>query len=242
MQIRKLTFQYEKNGRKIFDDFNWTLDPEQVHFIIGGNGVGKTTFYELISGLLPFKTGEIDSQIDSKDILLQLQNVPMLKTMSGADLADLILGADGQFGSISLQSVSSRLPSSSQDKLAHLWATDYGQMSVGERRWLLIYYFSLLDRELYIFDEPTAGLDLQSAQEILRMIEKLSSERGKKVLLTTHQLSEMDSFENYTVSFFHDGKNYFTGSKKEFLKIKEGNSDNYIHLKNFLTTARKETN
>ncbi len=233
MKIKDLSFQYEKNGRKIFDDLNWELDPKQVHFILGGNGVGKTTFYEIITGLLRYE-GTIEQQIDPKDILLQLQGVPMLATMKGKDLAELLLGADGAFGLVSLETVKKNLNAYSYQKLVYLWEATYGNMSVGERRWLLIYLFSLLDRELYIFDEPTAGLDVQSAKEILEVIEKLSTEKKKKVLLTTHQLDEMDEFKNYTVTFLHNGKNYFTGTKEKFKKVQEKQTQDYLELVNFL--------
>lgn len=233
MKIKILDFQYEKNGRKIFDQLNWELDPEKVHFILGGNGVGKTTFYEIITGLLDYE-GIIENQINSKDILLQLQGVPMLPTMKGKDLADLLIGSDNGFGKITLERIQAYLPLNSHEKLAYLWDSTYGNMSVGERRWLSIYLFSLLDRELYIFDEPTAGLDVQSAKEILKIIENLSTKKGKKVLLTTHQLTEMDYFNDYTVTFLHKGKNYFTGSKSEFEAIKRTAPSEYEALTNFL--------
>lgn len=233
MKIKNLDFQYEKNGRKIFDQLNWELDPENVHFILGGNGVGKTTFYEIITGLLDYD-GVIENPIDPKDILLQLQGVPMLATMKGKDLADLLVGSDNGFGEITVERIQTHLPLNSHEKLAYLWDSTYGNMSVGERRWLSIYLFSLLDRELYIFDEPTAGLDVQSAKEILKIIENLSIENGKKVLLTTHQLTEMDYFDNYTVTFLHKGKNYFTGSKKEFELIKDTVPIEYEALVDFL--------
>lgn len=234
MKIKNLDFQYEKNGRKIFDQLNWELDPEKVHFILGGNGVGKTTFYEIITGLLDYE-GVIANRIDPKDILLQLQGVPMLATMKGKDLADLLVGSDNGFGEITLERIQAQLPLNSQEKLGYLWDSTYGNMSVGERRWLSIYLFSLLDRELYIFDEPTAGLDVQSAKEILKIIENLSTEKGKKVLLTTHQLTEMDYFDDYTVTFLHKGKNYFTGSKNEFEAIQRTAPSEYEALTNFLT-------
>lgn len=233
MKIKQLTFQYETQGRKIFDDFTWELDPQNVHFILGGNGVGKTTFYEIITGLLPYE-GEIQDKVKPKDILLQLQGVPMLKTMTGKEFAELLLGADGEFQSINLETLKTSLSPASHQKLEYLWHSKYGVMSVGERRWLLIYLLSLLDRKLYIFDEPTAGLDQQAAKEILEIIASLSTERQKKVLLTTHQLKELNYFDQYTVSFFYEGKNYYTGSKADFEQIQATHTTDYPALRNFL--------
>ena len=49
MKINNLSFAYAENGKEIFKDFNWELDNNNVHFIMGENGSGKTTFYEIIS-------------------------------------------------------------------------------------------------------------------------------------------------------------------------------------------------
>lgn len=234
MKITNLSFQYPKNKKIIFDNFNWELDDENVHFIIGENGSGKTTFYEIISGLLDYQ-GEVENKIDPKDILLQLQGVPMLKTLKGKDLAELFIGSDNGFGNIDIEKLKVNLPEDRYKKLDYLWGSTYGNMSVGERQWLLIYLFSLLDRELYIFDEPTAGLDIASAKEILQIIDRLSSERRKKVLLTTHRIEEMDYFDDYSVTFLHEGKNYFSGSKVEFERIIDSPSKESVFLTNFLS-------
>lgn len=215
VEIKNLKFRYTIKDEYIFNGLNWKLDEEHVHFIIGENGSGKTTLYEIIAGLLKYE-GEIINGIQPEKILLQLQGVPMLKTMKGKDLAELVLGAGGENTKISLEYIKSNFPITREDKLAYLWQATYGNMSIGERRWLLIYLFCLLERELYIFDEPTAGLDITSAYEILEMIVKLSTIKNKRVLLTTHRMEEMSYFDQYTVTVLKNGKNYFTGSKSAY--------------------------
>lgn len=227
MKLKDITFTYPKGNKKIFNQFNWELDTENVHFIIGKNGSGKTTFYEMIAGLLEYE-GEIEDRIDDKDILLQLQGVPMLKTIKGRDLAELYLGADGEMDDLTLERVKRELPEASHEKMAYLWEATYGNMSVGERRWLLIYLLSLLNRVLYIFDEPTAGLDVTSAREVLTIIEELSTKRKKKVLLTTHRMEEIEQFDSYSVTLLHEGKNAFTGKKTEFLEKINDTEDNLL--------------
>lgn len=54
MKIKNLTFKYPKGNKVLFDNFNWELDENNVHFIIGENGSGKTTFYEILAGLLEY--------------------------------------------------------------------------------------------------------------------------------------------------------------------------------------------
>lgn len=233
LKIKNLVFQYPKSKKVIFNDFNWELDDQNVHFIIGENGSGKTTFYEIISGLWDYQ-GKIKNKINPQDILLQLQGVLMLKTLKGKELAELFMGADGGVKKITLENIRMNLPKERYEKLEYLWEATYGNMSAGERRWLLIYLFSLLDRELYIFDEPTSGLDILSAKEILQIIGNLVTERKKKVLLTTHRIEEIDYFDDYSVTFLHEGKNYFTGSKMEFKELATSSTEENIILKRFL--------
>lgn len=215
MKINNLSFAYAENGKEIFKDFNWELDNNNVHFIMGENGSGKTTFYEIISGLLPYK-GTILNKIHPKNILFQLQHFPLLKEMRGKELVELIIGSDGKCSNISLKALTQNEPPKIKDKVTYLWHSVFGKMSVGERQWLIIYLFCKIDRELYIFDEPTAGLDLIAAKEILEMIQHLVTDKEKKVMLTTHRIEELNYFSDYTVTILKNGENYFTGSKETF--------------------------
>lgn len=98
----------------------------------------------------------------------------------------------------------------------HLWNTEYGNISVGERRWLLITSLCEIKRKLYIFDEPTSGVDPDSRIHIFRRLELLSTQEDTYVLLSSHNLHELQYIQ-YKLYLLHQGKIAFQGSYQEFL-------------------------
>lgn len=59
---------------------------------------------------------------------------------------------------------------------------------------VLTYGQCLLERNLYIFDEPTSGVDVDNTKIILNMIASLVKERHKQVIMTTHHLEQLSDF------------------------------------------------
>ena len=66
-----------------------------------------------------------------------------------------------------------------------------GQLSGGERQMVLTYGQCLLEKELYIFDEPTSGVDVTNSKVILKMIASLVQEREKLVIMTSHNIEQL---------------------------------------------------
>lgn len=78
-----------------------------------------------------------------------------------------------------------------REVLDKIWHVNMGQLSGGERQIILTYGQCLLDRELYVFDEPTSGVDVTNAKIIMKLINSLVQERQKLVILTTHNLEQL---------------------------------------------------
>ena len=70
--------------------------------------------------------------------------------------------------------------------------------------------------ELIILDEPTTGLDPQGIVDIRELIIKLSKEQGKTVILSSHQLSEIEMIANRMV-IINKGKSIIEGEVSELL-------------------------
>ena len=70
--------------------------------------------------------------------------------------------------------------------------------------------------DLIILDEPTTGLDPQGIVDIRELIQKLSKEQGKTVILSSHQLSEIEMIANRLV-IINKGKSIIEGNVDELL-------------------------
>lgn len=213
----------------IFDNLSFTIVTGEVNILLGRNGEGKTTLLDVISGLL--KTGAaIQEPVNQNDILYMIQGVPMLSTIRGKDLARLILVPAGHYhySQISAQFLENALEMdpSSLEKINYLWETQYGKMAPGERRWFITLLNCMVDKKMYLFDEPTAGIDSASALQIIRRINHLN-DNGKTILYVTHRIEELNQFSDFQLHLLRHGKIVYSASKMKWINQCEGNSGHF---------------
>ncbi|MCO7126233.1 ATP-binding cassette domain-containing protein [Sporolactobacillus shoreicorticis] len=208
MKIEHLNFKYKKGDRLVFDNLSFNLVQGKIHILLGRNGGGKSTLLDVLSGLLRVDA-VILNPIPKNEILYQIQGVPILSTIKGKHLAELILCASGQYKSRDLSpEMCSELFNDHREweKITYLWDQQYGKMSPGERRWLTIMLYCMLDKSLYLFDEPTAGVDPYSGMQIARFIRRLQEKKGKTVVYATHKIQDLNGFKDYRVLVLDEGK------------------------------------
>jgi ABC-2 type transport system ATP-binding protein len=224
MKIKNVTYRYKNSDRKVLDDLNITFEENKMNVILGLNGAGKTTLFDLISGTMERPEGFIGFP-NTKDILYQVQGVGFLTTLKGKDLARLIINTDYRSrNNKSMQEIFESNLNSSEIKLTRrIWEMKFGDMSPGERRWLIMNGLCSIDRTLYLFDEPTVGLDPTSRLSILKRLNRLAESEGKAVLYSTHILHELENI-SAKIYLLHEGSVKFSGTYEEFLR--EGNTDN----------------
>ncbi|PYZ99032.1 ABC transporter [Alteribacter lacisalsi] len=225
MELKQVSYSYPKSDRRVLDDLSFSLKPDKLNVIAGLNGAGKTTLFEVMTGMIK-SAGRIAGLPKQKNVLYQQQGVYFTHTLKGRDLVRLILHCDHsrRFRVRKNEPVlTSCMNEDERSKMTGLWGRPYGQMSVGERRWLLTFAMCHMERELYIFDEPTSGVDPQSRVHIMDRIGKLVQEAGKTVVISTHTLHELQFYDVHLV-LLHEGRAVFTGSYEQFLNA--GGSEN----------------
>ncbi|MFT8363876.1 MAG: ATP-binding cassette domain-containing protein [Sporolactobacillus sp.] len=231
MRINQLTFYYPKAKQPLFTNLNWQLAEGKVNVLIGPNGAGKTTLLDLISGSLHKKGSPvIDSSPDN--IVYQLQGVPMLSTMTGRHYIALLFGADGGHASATMDDVFPELTEEEREQLADLWTKEYGLMSPGERRWLMIQCYVHYERQLYLFDESTAGVDRRNARLILKRINDLAKTKHRTVIYTTHLANDISNFSSPQIFLLEQGTLQALGSLQE-CKARLTTDDRYPFLHDF---------
>ncbi len=167
--------------------------PGAVHGFLGPNGSGKTTAIRCLLGLIRPTGGDVRLfGVDSTTALHQVvdrvgaivENPKMFPNFSGRRNLSLLAKAKG-------------LPSGSVDRvletvgLADRSDDSFAGYSLGMKQRLAIAAALLKDPELLILDEPANGLDPAGIAEIRTLIRHLSAE-GKTVLVSSHQLSEIE--------------------------------------------------
>lgn len=217
MKLENINFKYKKQNELLLDNISLYLHPEKLNIIIGTNGAGKTTLLDVISGLHTLEA--FTPPFQSKEIVYQLQGIHLPPILKGKDLLRLILKSNAPL--IPFSALESQLINLLSDRerkmLERLQDVTFGDMSMGERTWLIIRCLTTLNRKLYIFDEPTAGVDPASRPLIIEALEQLASKKDTFVVMSTHILHEL-AHVNCEINFLHQGKIAFTGSYQSFLE------------------------
>src|SRR5947209_16612922 len=158
--------------------------------LLGPNGAGKTTTVEILEGLLPSTSGEVEllgrSWKSDGDSLRQRLGISLQET----NLADKLTVEE------TLELFRSFYASGPEvDELLELVSlTDkrnawYVKLSGGQKQRLAVACALVGNPEILFLDEPTTGLDPQSRRQLWGLIERFKAE-GRTVLLTTHYMDE----------------------------------------------------
>ena len=168
----------------VLNNLNFEISQGESMAIIGPNGAGKTILAKALIGALPY-TGEVHwapgttigyvpQKLDiERDIPLSLMD--FLRSRN-----DGFVRADTAKIKECLKLV--RLPE-------ELLKKPIGHLSGGQFQRALITFALIGEPKVFIFDEPTAGIDLPGEEEIYATIHRLQDERGFTVILISHDLS-----------------------------------------------------
>jgi ABC-2 type transport system ATP-binding protein len=158
--------------------------------LLGPNGAGKTTTVEILEGLLPPTSGEVELlgrtwQSDRKSLRqrlgISLQETNLADKLTVEETLQLFRSfyAAGPDVNDLLELVS----------LTDKRNTWYTKLSGGQKQRLAVACALAGNPEILFLDEPTTGLDPQSRRQLWGLIERFKSE-GRTVLLTTHYMDE----------------------------------------------------
>ena len=184
-------------GQQAVDDLTMTVDRESITGMIGPNGSGKTTTFNLITGLLKPDSGRVEFQ--GTDITgwkpYRIANEGLGRTFQQARVFDEMTLEEN------LQTVET--PSEDVDAAVDRWLSfveldDHrhhyaGNLSGGQQVLLGIARTLMLDPDLILLDEPFAGVNPGLVDDIAALLERLRTKAGKTVLIVDHEIEEISA-------------------------------------------------
>jgi ABC-2 type transport system ATP-binding protein len=209
-------------GRPALRDVSLSVRTGEVFGVLGPNGAGKTTTVRLLNGMLRPDAGSarvlgLDPATQGTDLRRQtgvLTETPSLyERLSAWDN----LAFFGRLYGLSEAELPRRIDTVLQT--LDLWDRRHdkaGTFSKGMKQRLAIARAILHDPKLLFLDEPTAGLDPGSADEVNRLIADLKA-RGHTVFLCTHRLIEAEKVCD-RFALFAQGRVLATGTKDELVR------------------------
>jgi len=205
-------------------DVSFTVNKGDVFGFLGPNGAGKSTTIRCLLSLIRLNAGTI--QMFGKSYATHRYEI-LSKIGSIIEKPDFYNYLSAQknleiFARISGATVSTK---EIHDMLEFVGLGGRGKdktkgFSHGMKQRLGIAQTLLHKPELIILDEPTTGLDPQGIIEIRNLILRLKNEQNKTILLSSHQLSEIELIANRMV-IITKGKSLVEGNVQELLNAQE---------------------
>jgi ABC-type Mn2+/Zn2+ transport system ATPase subunit len=183
---RGLTVRF---GREpALDDVSFEIPNSSTVALLGPNGAGKTTLFRAAIGLVKPSAGWIE--LGSRRVAFVPQRLDIEPSFP-VTVSDVVrMGRYGDLGWISRFARDDReLVASALAELGieHLEHRRFGNLSAGERQRTLLAQASAQDAEIFLLDEPFAGLDAPTHGALQRLLRGWR-DRGRTVLVATHDL------------------------------------------------------
>ena len=208
LEVKNLSKNY--NGFKAVKGINFSLEKGEVFGFLGPNGAGKTTTINMLTGLARPTSGSI--QIAGEDGIKNIKKVQQIIGIvpDESNLYDEMNGFDNLVFCASLYGLDKeKREKRAQDLLKQFGLADTGKKlfkaySKGMKRKLVIAAGIIHEPPILFLDEPTTGIDVETARQIRRLIQTLNA-NGTTIFLTTHYIEEAERL-CHRIGFIVEGK------------------------------------
>ena len=221
LETRDLTIRF--GGHVAVDKVSCAFRPGTLTAIVGPNGAGKTTYFNLISGQLAASGGSV--ALFGEDVTrlsapqrtkrgmgraFQLTNLfPRLTVLENVRLAVQARAGMGR-DLLSMWSRHGDLVRKAEAVLASVALADKRHATAaslphGDQRKLEVAILLALEPEVFMFDEPTAGMSVDEVPVILKLIEDIKRRADKTILLVEHKMDVVRSLADRII-VLHQGQ------------------------------------
>lgn len=206
VQVQQLRYHYSKRQKNILDVPHWQVKQGERVFLYGASGSGKTTFLNLLSGILLPRSGSVHilgqnlaamrgSRRDAFRaqhigvVFQQFNLIPYLTVLDNIRLAARFAGTDRHGVPAQAETLLARLqlPASVLQQRA-------SQLSVGQQQRVAIARALINQPQLLIADEPTSALDNNSRDRFIQLLQDVVQQQGSSLIFVSHDQSLAQHF------------------------------------------------
>lgn len=225
---------FSKEATKVefyaLNNVSFAVDSGEIVGVLGPNGAGKTTLLRIISGLMKPTSGQVVIKTKDKRVLSDpieiKKNIGYLSEntkLYGRFSIREILNILGKVYKMEDSEIENRI-----NEIFNLMnLQDFGdnrieKLSTGQKQRASIARCLIHNPDIYIFDEPTLGLDILSSETIINFM-KSEKKRGKSVIYSTQYMEEAE-FLCDRIVMIHKGKIIASGTPEKLKKETSTNS------------------
>lgn len=235
LQGKHITFSYPDSAKGKIDvlkDVSFKIKEHDFIGLIGTSGSGKTTLIKHLNGLLRAESGEI--LFNGENIYSKKYPISKLRKEVGLvfqypeqQLFGRTILKDVMYGPLNLGMNEEEAEKSAKESLELVGISkDYYQMSPmelsgGQKRCAAIAGVLAMQPKILVLDEPAAGLDPETKNEIFELLCRIREERNNAIVLVSHHMEDVAQFAN-RVWVMHEGKLAMDGTPEEvYARVEE---------------------
>lgn len=200
IEIKNLVMSYQKHI--VLEQVCLNIPKGSMMAIVGPNGAGKSTLLKGILGLLKPTSGEIQfNEIKKEDIAYVPQKSSVKWNFPITVFDTVLMGQYPYLGKIKFYTKKHKLIAKDALLKTNMWEYrnhHIQQLSGGQKQRVFLARALCQNPEIYILDEPLAGIDAKSEKEIIQYLQQLYSQ-GKTIICVHHDLNTLPLYFKSTL-------------------------------------------
>jgi manganese/zinc/iron transport system ATP- binding protein len=204
IDVEQLTVNYDKTP--VLWDISFSIPQGVLVGIIGPNGAGKSTLLKALLGVVKPLSGKVSFfRQPLKKVLKRVAYVPQRSSVDWdfpITVLDLVLM--GRYGKLGLfrrpRAADREAARAALNMVGMLSFADrqIGQLSGGQQQRIFIARALLQEAEIYLMDEPFAGVDIATEKAIVALLDQLKAQ-GKTVFVVHHDLNSVERYFDWVI-------------------------------------------
>ncbi|MBN2652618.1 MAG: ABC transporter ATP-binding protein [Spirochaetales bacterium] len=229
-KLTNINYSYPGNFPAL-KDINLEIFKQEKVALIGANGTGKSTLLTLLDALIFAQSGEfsafgktitekaLDKAVNQLEFrkrvgfVFQNPDVQLFCQTVKEDIlfGPLQLGIEKKIMLERFETIAEKL------RIKHLIDRSPNRLSIGEKKKVAIASVLIIEPEVLILDEPTAGLDPQTTRDIIDALER-ENQAGKTIIMATHDLHIVEEIADLVHVFGGEKSIIRSGDVAEIMK------------------------
>lgn len=207
IEFNDIHFGYLEN-KKILNGINFKINKGEMVSIVGKNGAGKSTISKIICGFYKPNSGSIyvnGEDISSLSIKKRAEHIGLVMQNPNQMISKSMIYDEVALGLIARNIPEHEIQKRVEEVLKICGLYEFrnwpiSALSFGQKKRVTIASILVLDPEIIILDEPTAGQDFRHYTEIMEFLKKLNKERNITVIMITHDMHLMLEYTDRAIA------------------------------------------